>query len=186
VYVSRERFPLVDLYSARRPSMYRTIDDFLADFSQENESTRKVLAKITDTALAQKVTPDGRTLGRLAWHVVGTLQEMPASAGLATDAKAAETPVPAHAADLAAGYDRAAAAVVEAVKEGWSDADLDGEIPLYGQTWKRGKVLSALILHEVHHRGQMTVLMRQAGLRVPGVYGPAREEWAAYDMPAQE
>jgi hypothetical protein len=29
----------------------------------------------------------------------------------------------------------------------------------------------------------MTVLMRQAGLKVPGVYGPAREEWAAYGMP---
>jgi uncharacterized damage-inducible protein DinB len=25
----------------------------------------------------------------------------------------------------------------------------------------------------------MTVLMRQADLRVPGIYGPSREEWAA-------
>jgi uncharacterized damage-inducible protein DinB len=32
----------------------------------------------------------------------------------------------------------------------------------------------------------MTVLMRQAGLAVPGVYGPAREEWAAYGMAAPE
>jgi hypothetical protein len=32
----------------------------------------------------------------------------------------------------------------------------------------------------------MTVLMRQAGLVVPGVYGPAREEWAVYGMPTQE
>jgi uncharacterized damage-inducible protein DinB len=46
--------------------------------------------------------------------------------------------------------------------------------------------LQALISHEIHHRGQMTVLMRQAGLKVPGIYGPAREEWAAYGMPAQE
>ena len=36
--------------------------------------------------------------------------------------------------------------------------------------------------HQTHHRGQMTVLMRQAGLTVPGVYGPAREEWAAMGM----
>jgi uncharacterized damage-inducible protein DinB len=34
-----------------------------------------------------------------------------------------------------------------------------------------------IIKHIIHHRGQMTVLMRQAGLKVPGVYGPAREEW---------
>jgi uncharacterized damage-inducible protein DinB len=46
--------------------------------------------------------------------------------------------------------------------------------------------LRVLIQHEVHHRGQMTVLMRQAGLEVPGVYGPAREEWAACGMPAQD
>jgi hypothetical protein len=26
------------------------------------------------------------------------------------------------------------------------------------------------------------VLMRQAGVRVPGVYGPAREEWPEYGM----
>jgi hypothetical protein len=31
----------------------------------------------------------------------------------------------------------------------------------------------------------MTVLMRQAGLKVPGFYGPAQEEWSAMGMPAQ-
>jgi hypothetical protein len=30
------------------------------------------------------------------------------------------------------------------------------------------------------------VLMRQAGLSVPGVYGPAREDWAALGLPPQE
>jgi hypothetical protein len=30
------------------------------------------------------------------------------------------------------------------------------------------------------------VLMRQAGLNVPGVYGPSREEWTAYNMPTQD
>jgi uncharacterized damage-inducible protein DinB len=34
-----------------------------------------------------------------------------------------------------------------------------------------------LIVHEIHHRGQMTVLMRQAGLSFTGIYGPTREEW---------
>jgi uncharacterized damage-inducible protein DinB len=31
----------------------------------------------------------------------------------------------------------------------------------------------------------MTVLMRQAGLPVPGVVGPSKEEWAAMGMPVQ-
>jgi uncharacterized damage-inducible protein DinB len=38
------------------------------------------------------------------------------------------------------------------------------------------------IRHEVHHRGQMTVLMRQAGLPLHGFYGPSRDEWVAMGM----
>ncbi len=40
-----------------------------------------------------------------------------------------------------------------------------------------------LLLHQTHHRGQMTVLMRQAGLPVAGMYGPTKEDWAKYGMP---
>ena len=57
---------------------------------------------------------------------------------------------------------------------------------MYGEKWPRGMSLSALMAHETHHRGQMTVLMRQAGLPVPGVYGPAKEEWAAMGAPAMQ
>lgn len=53
---------------------------------------------------------------------------------------------------------------------------------MYGQKWKRGFTLQALIAHEIHHRGEMIVLMRIAGLAVPGVYGPTRDEWANYGM----
>jgi len=44
--------------------------------------------------------------------------------------------------------------------------------------------LDLLIKHIIHHRGQMTVLMRQAGLNVPGVYGPSRDEWSQMGMEA--
>jgi uncharacterized damage-inducible protein DinB len=40
---------------------------------------------------------------------------------------------------------------------------LDESIPMYGEPWKRGFVLSALIGHQTHHRAQMTVLMRRPG-----------------------
>ena len=36
-------------------------------------------------------------------------------------------------------------------------------------------IRAALLHHEIHHRGQMTVLMRQAGLKLPGVYGPSAD-----------
>jgi uncharacterized damage-inducible protein DinB len=54
---------------------------------------------------------------------------------------------------------------------------------MYGETWKRGLTLFYLLMHQAHHRGQMTVLMRQAGLPVIGIYGPAKEEWAAQGLP---
>jgi uncharacterized damage-inducible protein DinB len=68
----------------------------------------------------------------------------------------------------------------------WNDESLQQTDDMYGEKWKRGVTLTVLISHQAHHRGQMTVLMRQAGLKVPGVYGPAREEWAGMGMKAPE
>jgi uncharacterized damage-inducible protein DinB len=59
-------------------------------------------------------------------------------------------------------------------------------VEMYAERWRKGQVLSVLIRHQCHHRGQMTVLMRQAGLRVPGVSGPSREEWATWGMQPME
>ncbi|MGA2381636.1 MAG: DinB family protein [Spirochaetia bacterium] len=43
-----------------------------------------------------------------------------------------------------------------------------------GGRWTRAGVLASLVKHQIQHRAQMTVLMRQTGIRVPGVYGPAQ------------
>lgn len=60
------------------------------------------------------------------------------------------------------------------------------EDEMYGEKWPRGQSARILIDHQIHHRGQLTVVMRQAGLQVPGVYGPSKEEWAGYGAPAPE
>ena len=36
------------------------------------------------------------------------------------------------------------------------------------------RIIMGLIKHIVHHRGQVTVLMRQAGIKPFGVYGPPK------------
>ncbi len=61
--------------------------------------------------------------------------------------------------------------MLNAVKKEWRDESLLEDVNLYGQDWKKGKVLSVLVNHQTHHRGQLTVIMRLAGLIVPGVYG---------------
>ncbi len=162
--------------------MFRKIGDFQNSWTEETQSTLKLLDKLSDDSLAQKVTPDGRSLGFIAWHLVLTLGEMMGQTGLKVDAPAEDTPVPAKAGAIRETFAKAAQSLGTQVAQNWKDDSLEDELQMYGQTWKRGQVLSSIILHQAHHRGQMTVLMRQAGVGVTGVYGPAREEWAQYGM----
>jgi len=68
--------------------MLRTIEDFQKDWAYESESTLKILNALTDGSLDQKVTPSGRNLGFIAWHLTLTLGEMLAHCGLKIDATA--------------------------------------------------------------------------------------------------
>ncbi|HTY38373.1 MAG TPA: DinB family protein [Bacteroidota bacterium] len=162
--------------------MYRSIADFVADWENESGSTMKVLRSLTDKSLEQRVSQDGRSLGFLAWHVVLTLSEMGSKMGLQVTAPAEDSDPPTVAAEIASAYDISSKSILEAVRRSWTDASLNDEINMYGEMWKRGGALSSLIMHQAHHRAQMTVLMRQAGLTVPGIYGPSREEWAHMGM----
>jgi uncharacterized damage-inducible protein DinB len=166
--------------------MLRKIEDFQKDWAYEVESTVKVLNTLTDESLSQKVSPDGRSLGFLGWHLTQTLGEMPALVGLKVDAPEFSVECPAKASEIAAAYEKAGKSVAEEVAKNWTDETLLQEDQMYGETWARGLTLFYLIAHQAHHRGQMTVLMRQAGLPVPGVYGPAKEEWAAMGAPAMQ
>jgi uncharacterized damage-inducible protein DinB len=166
--------------------MLRTIEDFQKDWAYEAEMTTKLLRNLTDESLKQRVTDSGRELGFLAWHLTQTLGEMPGHTGLQIDAPAPDAPCPASARSIADAYENAAASVAEEVSKNWTDETLQQEDNMYGETWKRGLTLLLLITHQAHHRGQMTVLMRQAGLKVPGVYGPSKEEWEAHGIPAMQ
>ncbi len=166
--------------------MIRSILDFEYLWSRELEATQKILKHLTDRSLSQRVDPNGRTLGRIAWHLVLTIPEMMARTGLAVSGPDPEGPLPAHAKEIFHSYSSAAISLLELVKLQWTDATLAQEDDMYGEKWKRGDTLTALVLHQTHHRAQMTVLMRQAGLEIPGIYGPARQEWAAFGMPPPE
>ncbi|MCB0712575.1 MAG: DinB family protein [Ignavibacteriae bacterium] len=165
--------------------MIRSIEDFNNAWKYESESTVKVFDHLTQESLDQRVTPEGRSLGFLAWHIITTLTEMPGSAGLAVEGPQHGTPAPDLAEEFSSTYRSTSEALVKSINENWNDEMLTDTLTMYGQDgWTYGMVLRALIDHQIHHRGQMTVLMRQAGLRVPGVYGPAREDWASMGMEA--
>jgi uncharacterized damage-inducible protein DinB len=163
--------------------MYRTIEDFRKDWAYESEMTAKIFGNITDESMATNVIQGGRSLGFLGWHIVICLG-MATEAGLPFQVPAEYNQPPAGAGAMKDAYEKYAAALIAAVEENWKDQNLLEEVQMYGSTWTRGYALFAMVKHQTHHRGQMTVLMRQAGLTVPGAYGPAREEWAAMGMEA--
>jgi uncharacterized damage-inducible protein DinB len=159
--------------------VFTKLKHFERAWAFESESTLKILRALTDSSLAQAVAPEERTLGRIAWHITTSVPEMMERTGLKLAGPAAHSPVPSTAAEIVAGYAAASASLLHALTStGWSDETLQQKDEMYGEQWKRGFTLNVLVTHQAHHRGQMTVLMRQAGLKVPGVYGPAREEWA--------
>ncbi|MBD0384911.1 DinB family protein [Paenibacillus sp. WST5] len=160
--------------------MHTSVNAFLEDGRQEVELTLKVLDKLTDDSLKQAVSEaQPRTLGELAWHLVGSYGAFLKAAGLQMEGPDLSKQ-PASAAEIAKTYRKVHDIVSSALKEQWSDAKLPEKLVLFGfidTTY--GGVLQMLIRHQIHHRGQMTILMRQAGLAAPGIYGPNEEETAA-------
>lgn len=166
--------------------MIRKLDDFFTNWHHESNSTLTVLNALTDESLNQKVYEEGRTLGQLAWHLVVTIDEMIGKTGLQFNATPHDAAQPSSATEIANAYKESSDAFVQAAKEQWTDESLLDEKDMYGETWSVATILQILLFHQTHHRGQMTVLMRQAGLAVPGMYGPSREEWLAYGGEAPE
>ena len=166
--------------------MIASIEEFAHLWDYESAATRKLFAELTDASLAQSVARDQRTLGRIAWHITTSVSEMMSRTGLTLAGPDPDAPLPASADAIRRGYDAAAGSLLQEMRAHWTDATLPVEDQMYGESWKRSQTLAVLMGHQTHHRGQMTVLMRQAGLKVPGVYGPAREEWAAMGMTPPE
>lgn len=162
--------------------MYYKISDFISDWEYEQGATLKIFKALTDESLKQKVNEQGRSLGRLACHITVSIGEMMSKTGLSFDSPDEESDIPHSAAQISKAYDSVSNALKAAVESSWNDDSLNQEDDMYGQKWKRGVTLGILITHQIHHRGQITVLMRQAGLKVAGIYGPAYEEWEAMGM----
>jgi uncharacterized damage-inducible protein DinB len=166
--------------------MYYKISDFIEDWKYESESIIKVLGNLSDESLTMKFNKEIRTPGRLAWHIVTSVGEMAHRTGLTFKTVDDKAPIPATVKEIVNEYKNVSGNMIKEITEKWNDETLIQEDDMYGEKWARGKTLSVLVTHQIHHRAQLTVVMRLAGLKVSGVYGPAKEEWAAYGMKAQE
>ncbi|MEY2830132.1 MAG: hypothetical protein RIQ33_1990 [Bacteroidota bacterium] len=162
--------------------MYRKVTDFITDWGYESQSTIKLFNEINQAAMTKPLFDGGRTLGQLAWHIAETLPEMIGQIGIEFnhvhhDKWDEETSIQ----QIIHLYQTNTTTLLTQLKN-WNDTDLELEDNMYGENWKRGTTLEILIKHQAHHRGQLTLAMRQMGMKVPGMYGPAKHEWAEFGM----
>lgn len=143
-------------------------------------------SKISDDKLSTTVSDNVRSLGRLAWHITQTLTEMPSKAGIVENDVLENRAIPTTMNKIIETYKKHSKELIKLLEQSWSDSSLTEIINIYGQSWEKRKILFVLITHQIHHRAQMTVLMRMQDILVPGIYGPSKEEWINYGMTPQE
>lgn len=158
--------------------MFQTLNGFFTLWSFESDATQKILNQLTDESLSKEVTPQNWTLGRIAWHTVTAIGVIASQTDLSFDSPTQDYPVPTSAKFISESYHKASIALCEALQKQWTDEKLKDVQDVFGQNFSNSELLFFMIQHQIHHRGQMTILMRQAGLTVPGIYGPSKEEWA--------
>lgn len=154
--------------------MYRTVEDFIHEWSASAEGTLNVIEAITNDKLEQSIIEGHSSLGWLAWHLVGSAGFFGGLVGMEVDVPDQSQPIPTNVEEIVAAYEKA----MESVKSEASklnDASLLEAVPAFGAEIPRGHLLRTFVDHQTHHRGQMTVLLRQAGLTVPPVMGPTKE-----------
>ncbi|MFY4776719.1 DinB family protein [Metabacillus sp. RGM 3146] len=159
--------------------MFTSVNDFLNEWKQEAADTQKVMDVLTDESLNQEVSPGLYSIGSLAWHITGAVYYFPSQIGVKFEIPYLQKAAPKSAAEISETYKIVSQRLTEAFTEQVSDQKMNEMVNLFGRDMPVQAVFRLLIQHQAHHRGQLTVLMRQADLTVPGVYGPSKEEWEA-------
>ena len=162
--------------------MYRKIEDFITDWKTEEQFTLKIFATVTEEIKAHRSNDNIRSLERLAWHITQTLTEMPSKSGIIDTDVLENQPIPEDFTAIIDTYKQHSEKLLSVLQERWTNEGLTEMIPVYGQQWERRKILSVLVKHQIHHRAQMTTLMRVLDIPVPGTYGPSKEEWSKFGM----
>lgn len=155
--------------------MYRTVNDFLNDWSVSAQGTQRVLQSLTDEKLDQAIVEGHNTLGWLGWHLANSPAFFMRQVGLRVDLVGDVEQIPTQAADIVNAYAKVAEDVKHEVEQHLTDEKMIENTETFFGPMPRGAMLRTFIDHQTHHRGQMTVLLRQAGLPVPGIMGPTKE-----------
>jgi uncharacterized damage-inducible protein DinB len=150
--------------------MFRTVSEFVEERLLEEQLTRAVIRATTSPEILNtRAAPGSFSFGELSWHISQALSKIGAQIGIAVPEE--RMPELLTAEVLEDEYNRSSEIFRQRVELTLTDADLSQVRPVYGFDWTVGYTLLVITKHEIHHRGQMTALLRLAGVRPPKVYG---------------
>jgi uncharacterized damage-inducible protein DinB len=160
-----------------------TMNEFLQELEHESASTRRVLERVPPEQFDWKPHPKSMTLGQLALHVAtipGAIADV--STRPTFDVKTSiPRPTPGSGAELLGALDQSIA-TAKKILGAMGDAGLtvhwrmvDGDRELMAMP-RMLLLRNVLFNHWYHHRGQLTVYLRQVGALVPATYGASADE----------
>lgn len=159
----------------------------LGDLEAELADTRKLLERLPDEHWGWAPHAKSWPLGKLGAHIANLLLWVEMSiAGEGYDL-GADSPAgaePANTAELLALYDGHAARVREVAAEATAESLAKNWTLRHGDTVFFTMARAAVtrryaISHLVHHRGQLSVYLRQLDVPLPAIYGPTADEGIA-------
>lgn len=158
------------------------IEALLQELEQEAQTTRRVLERVPGDRLAWKPHDKSMSLGQLALHVAtvpGGVAEVARQSPFQVpefkqpSATSAAELIPALEQSLAKAREVLGAMDDAALANTWRMMDGDKEV----MALPVGAFLRSIMLnHWYHHRGQLSVYLRQVGVPVPSIYGPSADE----------
>jgi uncharacterized damage-inducible protein DinB len=159
------------------------IDGMLQELEEEARATRRVLERVPEDRLGWRPHEKSRTLGELALHVAivpGGVAELVASPSPA-QAPTFTDPSPKSASELIPALEHSIAKAKKLLG-GLDDAALtatwrlmQGDRELFAVP-RLAVLRSVMLNHWYHHRGQLTVYLRELDVPVPSISGPSADE----------
>lgn len=152
---------------------------FMNVWEQEAQKTIGLLRTLPREQYDFRPDDGGRSLGELAWHLAEGDAYMTHGIERGRFEPGVKPPGierPRKVEELAPAFDRIHRDAVERVRK-LKPEDLDRSITfLTDPTTVRDILWNFVLIHGVHHRGQLVLMCRLAGGRPTGVCGPTREE----------
>jgi uncharacterized damage-inducible protein DinB len=162
--------------------MSNELQTFLDTWDDEAKKTAQMLRALPTDKYDFRPDAGGRSLGELGWHLAEVDAFMTYGIQRGVFEMGAKPPGierPKTVAELAPGYERVHTDAVERVRK-LNPADLDRQITfITGDPVTVRQILWTMLLHhQIHHRGQLSLMCRLAGGCPPAPYGPNREQMA--------